>query len=115
MPTGCDLFFDLPKGIDAILSLACGAGGICPVARCAKHLVNGPCGGSSNGLCEISISMGREVECAGHLISLQSVYGDIGQFFFKVIVHQVFIFVLGVVCCAGPAAKINFCSGSFDG
>ncbi len=26
--------------------------GICPVTRCAKGLVNGPCGGSKNGKCE---------------------------------------------------------------
>jgi len=34
--------------------------GICPVARCAKTLMNGPCGGSANGKCEIN----DEVECA---------------------------------------------------
>lgn len=108
-------FFDLPQGVTAILSLACGAGvqtmadafpgipvlpalnttfigaldragvleekcagcgdcilgltgGICPVARCAKRLFNGPCGGSSKGKCEISMSVGREVDCAWHQI-----------------------------------------------
>jgi ferredoxin len=39
-------------------------GGICPVARCAKRLLNGPCGGVSNGKCEIN----NELDCAWHLI-----------------------------------------------
>ncbi len=33
--------------------------GMCPIARCSKSLLHGPCGGSSNGKCEIS----PEVEC----------------------------------------------------
>ncbi|MGQ9546431.1 MAG: methylenetetrahydrofolate reductase C-terminal domain-containing protein [Dehalococcoidia bacterium] len=28
-------------------------GGLCPIARCSKHLLNGPCGGSQGGKCEI--------------------------------------------------------------
>ncbi|MFP4055520.1 MAG: methylenetetrahydrofolate reductase C-terminal domain-containing protein [Candidatus Brocadiia bacterium] len=34
--------------------------GICPVARCAKTLLNGPCGGSSDGKCEVN----PDTECA---------------------------------------------------
>jgi len=39
-------------------------GGICPIARCAKQLFNGPCGGSSKGKCEIK----KEADCAWQLI-----------------------------------------------
>jgi len=39
-------------------------GGLCPIARCSKSLLNGPCGGSSNGKCEIS----KDVECIWDLI-----------------------------------------------
>jgi ferredoxin len=39
-------------------------GGICPVSRCAKRLLNGPCGGSAKGKCEIS----KDVPCAWQLI-----------------------------------------------
>lgn len=28
-------------------------GGICPISRCAKKLLNGPCGGMANGKCEV--------------------------------------------------------------
>ena len=39
-------------------------GGICPLARCPKHLLNGPCGGSINGKCEIN----PDLDCAWQLI-----------------------------------------------
>jgi len=39
-------------------------GGICPVSRCAKRVLNGPCGGSTDGKCEIN----KEVICAWQLI-----------------------------------------------
>ncbi len=35
-------------------------GGICPVTMCAKGLLNGPCGGPSNGKCEVD----PEKDCA---------------------------------------------------
>jgi len=39
-------------------------GGICPIARCSKSLLNGPCGGATNGKCEID----TQVDCAWQLI-----------------------------------------------
>jgi len=39
-------------------------GGVCPLARCSKQLLNGPCGGSREGRCEIN----PEVPCAWQAI-----------------------------------------------
>jgi len=39
-------------------------GAICPVSRCAKRLFNGPCGGSTDGHCEID----KHVICGWQLI-----------------------------------------------
>ncbi|MDP2800097.1 MAG: methylenetetrahydrofolate reductase C-terminal domain-containing protein [Deltaproteobacteria bacterium] len=48
------------------MCMACGdcilwrTAGICPVTRCAKGLLNGPCGGSQEGRCEVS----KDIPCA---------------------------------------------------
>jgi ferredoxin len=39
-------------------------GGVCPFTRCAKKLLNGPCGGSRGGKCEVN----PDTDCAWHLI-----------------------------------------------
>ena len=39
-------------------------GGICPMTRCAKGLLNGPCGGSDKGKCEVD----KNKDCAWILI-----------------------------------------------
>jgi hypothetical protein len=46
---------------DCILALT---GGICPITKCAKGLLNGPCGGSTDGKCEVD----SKKDCAWDLI-----------------------------------------------
>lgn len=66
----CFLGLTEEAGIWSERCVACGnclvheTGGICPIARCAKSLSNGPCGGSVGGKCEIS----PDVSCAWQLI-----------------------------------------------
>jgi ferredoxin len=38
--------------------------GMCPIARCSKSLLHGPCGGSAGGKCEIS----KDVDCIWDMI-----------------------------------------------
>jgi ferredoxin len=60
----------MEQGVWSERCQACGnclldrTGGICPIARCSKSLLNGPCGGSAKGKCEIS----KDVDCAWQLI-----------------------------------------------
>ncbi|MCL4476441.1 MAG: methylenetetrahydrofolate reductase C-terminal domain-containing protein [Nitrospirae bacterium] len=57
-------------GVFTELCAGCGncilhlTGGICPIARCSKTLMNGPCGGTNKGKCEVS----PDIDCAWYLI-----------------------------------------------
>ncbi len=57
-------------GVWKELCAACGecivhlTGGICPIARCAKTMMNGPCGGTNDGKCEL----GDDTDCVWALI-----------------------------------------------
>ena len=84
---GCDTY-RLP-GFQGVTPLAvncdqCGecflnlTGGICPLTACSKSLVNGQCGGSKNGKCEVDPNMEcgweriyRRLEAVGRLDALK--------------------------------------------
>jgi ferredoxin len=58
------------RGIWTEKCTACGAcvladfGGVCPITRCAKRMLNGPCGGSREDRCEVS----ADRNCAWQMI-----------------------------------------------
>lgn len=65
-------FLGLPveQGVWSARCAACGDcvlgrfAGVCPIVRCSKSLLNGPCGGSHEGKCEIS----PDIPCGWQLI-----------------------------------------------
>lgn len=67
------------RGVWAEKCAACGLcvlhqyGGICPVTRCAKRMLNGPCSGSREDHCEVN----HDRQCAWQLIYAR--LRDIGQ------------------------------------
>ncbi len=73
MPGLNTTFYGRPKepGLFAEYCAGCGncvlglTGGICPIARCSKSLLNGPCGGSEKGKCEVDP---KKIDCAWQLI-----------------------------------------------
>ena len=73
---GCDPLFlgNIQRSMDFLEKCShCGAcviddyGAICPITRCPKGLVNGPCGGTNHGKCEVD----PEMDCAWVLIHEQ--------------------------------------------
>ncbi len=71
-PAADTLFIGAAQGLGSWRAecSACGdcvlgeTGGICPVTRCAKGILNGPCGGVNRGKCEVD----RDADCAWVLI-----------------------------------------------
>ena len=70
---GCDTIFGGETVTDDFITEYCSlcgecivedTGGLCPLTLCAKGLLNGPCGGASEGKCEIS----KDRDCGWHLI-----------------------------------------------
>ncbi|MGO9176639.1 MAG: methylenetetrahydrofolate reductase C-terminal domain-containing protein, partial [Desulfobaccales bacterium] len=66
----CFLGVNEERGLYSERCQACGrciladTGGICPITRCSKRMLNGPCGGSDKGKCEIN----PDIPCGWELI-----------------------------------------------
>ena len=62
---------NIEQGVWAERCAGCGEcvldkfGGVCPIARCSKSILNGPCGGSADGKCEVDP---EHIDCAWQLI-----------------------------------------------
>lgn len=70
---GCDTLFGGETVTDSDIAEYCslcgecvieGTGGLCPMTLCSKSLLNGPCGGAENGMCEVD----QEKPCGWILI-----------------------------------------------
>lgn len=61
--TKADKFYEMCRACGDCLLFE--TGGICPITRCAKSLLNGPCGGQTRGKCEVG---GWKNDCAWILI-----------------------------------------------
>jgi len=70
---GCDSIFGGGSVTDNFIAEFCSlcgecviehTGGLCPVTLCSKSLLNGPCGGSKNGKCEVD----KNRDCGWQLI-----------------------------------------------
>lgn len=66
------LFIGMQDGINSFREVCAQCGhcvlgetaGICPITACNKHLLNGPCGGTNNGKCEVD----KAKDCAWTVI-----------------------------------------------
>lgn len=61
-------------------------GAICPITKCAKSMVNGPCGGAMNGMCEVNknnrcgwIMIYEKLQALGQLDRLEKLYDPKGN------------------------------------
>ncbi len=57
--TKADKFYEMCRACGDCLLFE--TGGVCPITRCAKSLLNGPCGGQAKGKCEVG---GWKNDCA---------------------------------------------------